>query len=305
MTMTCLLLGAASNSRAQGRFSGELETFFSAMKFKGPFIGRERGTRLLGVYDTGAWSFQLSYFLYPLCEYREIGESGVTYRAGSLAIRAGRFLPAIGQSEWYQQWHSGFIIVPQIEYTTFDGVPNRTRPVNGIDADYVFGKFRAQAGVHCKDLEEERLLASNLEQSFVRLQGYEGNVVAGVSYWADTKTFGSNRRNVTLDVRWTIPNLNLRGEYSWNHSATNKVHGGFIEAHYRLPGSEDVTLLGRQEFVTAKPGRTTGTLISVVGVKYRLPFDVFLAANYTFGPDMNRLFRGGGWSFLVYRSYRF
>jgi len=61
-----IALGTANLSLAQGRFSGEIETFFSAMKFKGPFVGRERGTRLTGVYDTGPWSFQLSYFLYAV-----------------------------------------------------------------------------------------------------------------------------------------------------------------------------------------------------------------------------------------------
>ena len=126
---------------------------------------------------------------------------------------------------------------------------------------------------------------SRVRGAAVRAQTYAGDLILGVSRWdgalQDTPTSpGLLPVHVTgLDVRYTRPQLLLRGEYLFGTLAGDHVRGWYLDAYYRLPQSPHWSLVGRLERL--KPGDDDPESHQItLGVRYVLSPDWTLAANW-------------------------
>ena len=97
-----------------------------------------------------------------------------------------------------------------------------------------------------------------LQGAAVRAQTYAGTAILGVSRWdgalQDVPTSPTLRRvgMTGLDLRYTRPQLLIRGEYLWGTLAGDRMRGWYVDTYYRLPGQERWGLAARLERL--KPG---------------------------------------------------
>ncbi len=149
-----------------------------------------------------------------------------------------------------------------------------------------------------------------------RVQLYRGNTILGLSHWAGSSStdFHSPGEQVThvsgLDIRYTLPRLVLRGEYMLGKLAGDNLNGWYLDAYYRLPKYEKMTLVARVE--QFKPGSDEFMSKQItLGARYTLTPEWILAMNWrrnngknypTWTPGTRK---GGDVFFQVYRKLSF
>ncbi len=122
--------------------------------------------------------------------------------------------------------------------------------------------------------------SSKISTGAVRAQTYFGDLIVGASYRDGSQstqqynsyygTFYDARQRVAMtgvDARYSRSHLVLRGEYIHQHIVGETCDGAYLDAYYRLPGVETVTLVGRIECLT-EDGEFHRQL--VVGARYTI-----------------------------------
>jgi hypothetical protein len=127
---------------------------------------------------------------------------------------------------------------------------------------------------------------NGVDGAALRLQTYAPpGLVLGVSGWSghlEEYPGQGTRERVDLagiDWRYTIPNLLLRGEAITGTMAGSHTKGAYLDAYYRIPGAERLTLVARGEMLkpdTVQPESQQITL----GCRWNLGPDWTLATNW-------------------------
>jgi hypothetical protein len=287
------------------QLNGSFEQFFSSAGFGASHKDRDRFSFLTVSATSGNWRADASYWYYPHCLYYDLDESGLTYQDSDLTVKVGRFRLPVGGSDWYDQWYSGFVQLPLIEYGLYEGFQMLERTHAGLEVESTLGPQKFQAALTSADPAHNRLWPDSIDRISGRYSVYSNGLIVGVSGFVSTDHDRSTAQCMAADVRWTVPNWIFRGEHIWYQSANQQQKGYYVEVSHRPKGWTDVTLVGRYEGIDVSRPTPNRLESWTAGARVRLPWDVTVQANYTGGPDMNRVFMGGAWSFGLYKVIQF
>jgi hypothetical protein len=286
-------------------FSGLIEQFTINGRFGKSLKTRDRFTRIAIAAETGKWEFKGTYWYYPFWGWYDLDETHISYREDNFSWRIGRFMPAIGLTDWEDQWYSGFNFLPLTQMSTFSGRKLGYRTVPGTEFSYQYGNEQIKASLTSSQMEQGRFLASRFDRASLRYTWYQNGLTLGASGLMDLSNHGSTEQMLAADARYTTGHWIFRGEYRTYLSPTRKVQGGYVDGTFRFPGAANFTLVGRAEVFRSQGTPKSSVIGYTLGAKARLPFDFVIYLNYSFGPDMNRIFLGQGWSIALNRSFRF
>lgn len=287
---------------------GSVEQIMTNGRFGGSEKTRDRLTKPTLIVESGNWALRGSYLYYPFCMWYETDETHLSYESNNFTWKFGRFITPVGQANWDTEWYSGFTFVPMIDLQFYHGFNFRERTTPGTSVEYVSGPYNFAASLSDPHTIPDRLLPHKLDRASLRTTWYHDGLQIGASGLFDTETFGSGEQMLSVDARFTIPNFQIRGEYLTYQSQTEHDKGFVVEASYRPPTSTDVTFVGRFEGIAGSPGSApakSNLETWTLGGKFRLPWDTRFLLNYTGGPDMNRVFLGGAWTFGLTKTLRF
>ncbi len=305
--MTALLLAgmAMAQDEQPVRLSGSFEEFFASAGWGDVYKSRDRFFRLSLNAEFGKWSATASYWDYPYCYWYEIDETNLKYEDNGFSAKIGRFRLPIGLSDWYDQWYSGFVQLPLVEYYFYGASQPLERTNTGIEAEQTLGAHRVQLAITDAEPLYNRVFAKRLDRLSGRYSYYDNGLTVGISGFVDSPGRGSNGTFTALDARYTIPNWILKGEQVWYRGTNQREDGYFVELSHRLKGLTNVTLVGRYEQIRIQEPAEKRMEAWTIGSRIRLPWEITVQANYTGGPDMNRVFFGGGWALGLYKDFRF
>jgi hypothetical protein len=301
----CLASLALAQGPEKPEFSGIIEQFFASGGFGDSHKTRDRFTRILGKVEWGKWEAKASFWYYPYCFWHERDETTIAYTEGNTRMRVGRFILPIGQATWDDQWYSGLVYIPHIQFANYQGRKILERTSVGAEIEHQMGPHQVKLALTSPRAEVNHILPSKWTRGTVRLSTYRDGVTYGVSAFADTESFGDDERLLAADIRLTRPQWVLRGEIIDYRSPGQKRSGYYIDLYVRPKGWTTVTFVGRYEVLRTKTASFSRRELWTAGAKFRLPEDIFFLANYTGGPDMNRIFLGGNWAFGLSKAVRF
>lgn len=285
---------------------GEFEQFFSSSGFGDSIKSRDRFSRLSLAATSGKWELFGSYWYYPHCLWYEMDESGLTYREGDFQATIGRIRVPVGNSTWYDDWYTGFVLVPLAHYTRYQDRYLLERTSVGMEAEDTFGPNTFKLAVTSADSEVNHLIPEKLDRLSGGWWWYGDGLTLGASGYFDTAEWGKQEQLLAADFRYTLPHFTFRGERIWYRGHDQNQDAWFVEASHRPAGWTDLTLVGRFEAANGKQAGNGYHLQSwTLGARLRLPYNVTAQANYTGGPDMNRIFFGGNWALGIYTVIQF
>jgi len=204
-----------------------------------------------------------------------------------LGVRAGRFRTPFGIYHRTDHGYSGFLRPPLIRYDGYFGLSNNwleegvTLTV-GVPQLFVEGSVSRP---HDVGFAKRR----NGTDGSIRLQGYRGAFVAGVSY-ARSNPYLSPRFAVGrqafagADVRWAHDSgVQARGELLKGHSYEGvSTTGWYVDGFLHRPGMGPFTVAVRGESLdyTAPSPRARSASRLTLGTRVRWPGPVTLQLNY-------------------------
>lgn len=284
------------------RLSGSFEQFFVSGKFFGDRVTRQRLTRTRVEANHGNFGLVGTYWQYPSCGFDDLDETHFNFQSRNFSAKAGKFLPPIGQTNWDDQWYSGFVFLPLVETATYGSGKILFRTVAGVQADVPSSAGTFQFSAFNSDQDARTINMSKLDRFTVRGQTTFKNAIFGVTRLSSPTSAGQGAQAWVTDIRWSVPQWIVKGEYMDYRQAGSDVRGFFFDAFHRPKGWSDVTLMSRVERLRDKTGQTSAW---TVGAKIRLPEEFFFNANYTAGPNQNSLMLGGGWSLGLFKIVNF
>jgi len=287
------------------QFGGYVEQFYVSGRLVGKIKTEDRFTRVNGSAEWKNWRLALSYWAYEFCGWRDLDETTIQYQSGRVSTKFGRFIPAIAQANWDDQWYSGFVYLPLAESQVYSGRRLLERTSPGAQVDIELPKGTLQVALIDADPQIRRPLPRSLDRASIRYQTTIGGVLTGVSSFGDSAVAGKTEQLRAIDFRYSKPQWITRGAVSSYQSKDQKIAAYFVDVYHRPKGWNDVTLLLRTEGASTKGVTKKEEYLITLGLKVKLPQEFLLNANYTFGAGSDRLTLGGGFAFGLIKNIRF
>ena len=172
-------------------------------------------------------------------------------RHGLVGIKAGRYRTPFGISSASDQGYSGFWRAPLIRYDGYFALSNDFLE-HGVDAIVGVPRLTVETSLGVPADVGESRRRRGLD-TVVRVQGFVGNLVAGVSYvrtlpYQDPVFAFGHARFTGIDARWMRSGVQLRGEWltgrPFNGTTTTGWYTDLLVHHV---GMGPVTAVGRVE----------------------------------------------------------
>lgn len=304
-TALCLAVSGAF-AQDEVRVSGQVEKHFVYGTLADEYRLADRYTRSLIDVEKGPWSLRAAYWSYPFCDFHEVDDTKLSYQGNGWSATIGRFRLPASPSNWYDQWTTGFNMLPMIEMGAMAGRQPYMRTIVGIKAEGQSGPHGWSVSLTDAAQLQDRLLPEKLDRASLRYTYFDGSTVYGVYGLFDTEDFGAEEQILGADFRWTAPGWTVRGHGLTHTSDIDKTRGYYVEAVHRPQGWSHVSLVGRwDEYWNEAVGASTKLESWLVGAKARLPDEWFVGLNYRGGPDRADLPLLGGWSIDLGKTFRF
>jgi hypothetical protein len=299
----CCVVHAQSNDDIRKvEVNGSVEQFFVGSRFLGSPTYRDRFTRVLVQAESGAWKATAAQWYYPFCRWDDLDETNLQYQSGKNTFKIGRFLPSLGQTNWDDQWYSGFVHLPLVESNVYNGRRLLERTSAGIQWEYRNNNDTLTISGIGKTAQSNNVFSNQIKRYTAHWQRFDNRSIYGLSILTDLDRREREEQMIVLDYRYTIPQWIFRGEYVNYSSQTDSSEGGFFDIYHRPKGWTDVTLVGRYESFASQKGRNS---YITPGVKIRTPYETTLSINYMSSPNINSTILGGGWALSINKTINF
>src|SRR5262249_33081532 len=174
------------------------------------------------------------------------------FRPGSalVGVRAGRFRSPFGIYNSSDHAYTGFLRPPLIRYDEYSGISNYFLE-HGADLVVGVSGVQVETALGAPADVGRAVRRSGLD-SIVRVQGYYGPIIAGVSH-IRTRSLRSaaedSRSDFTgVDLRWTYGGVQLRGEWMTGRPFEGaNTNGWYADAIVHLVPMGPVTAVARVE----------------------------------------------------------
>lgn len=279
------LLGTGLAGHAQTPITTELDLDLRARVAAVGASGSKlhTGALLIGAQPAPGWRVQVygthrygAYAVQKAFVEKDLGQNGGQVQAGLVRLPFGIYDPR-------ETYASGLIDYPMARGDYYYHSVDWGAPGVAWSGGTARGQIEA-AGMdgHGTGIWDNQ---THVRGAAARAQTYAGDAILGVSRWdgalQDLPT-SSVRRPVHmtgLDLRYTRPQLLLRGEYLFGTLAGDQMQGWYLDAYYRLPQHERWSLVARVEQL--KPGEDDpGSRQLTLGVRFVATPDWTLAANW-------------------------
>jgi hypothetical protein len=208
----------------------------------------------------------------------------------------------VGQSTWDDQWYDAANNLNPAEYWPLVKGLSLSSVVPSVAIVGHNGPEQIAISAFGIGPQKNKLLPSSLSVAAARYQRYSGPIIAGLSTAQDFAHAGRDASLYTADIRYTVPHIVTRAEYSWSTRTADRSKGGFLSLTYRPQHWSDGSLFYRYQVFKGTFGFQDHR--QILGVKVRAPLDFTVNLNYAIAPHQGAK-AGTGWSAQLYRVYRF
>lgn len=286
---------------------GEVQYTWLAGRREGRFLTQGNGGRVLISTEKGLWEATASYLFDNLYRVNQFDETNIAYRSDSNRIRIGRFLPKIGQSNWYDQWNSGFVFLPDVENWIYFGELSlwQTTPGAEIEIGLQSTKITLTA-LDNGGYKRNDVMPRRFDRQAMRIETYQHNLILGVSAYTNLAKLKDAPNLVGADFRTSGNHWVLRGEAMMGNRLDYYYRGFFVDLALRPPGQEKLTLLARYDTARFEyPPNVYKEWGITLGAKYVLPGNWSLSVNYIHGSFMPAMGFETGWALGLSKTIAF
>ena len=307
---------ALASCLCHAQLAGEFN--FSAVSGRGPshWLNQGHVSRLQVSYDSGPWRLVGSEFFYPFCDFNQLDETTLTYQAGPWRARAGRFIPVVGSSGWYDQWDTGYVFLPEIEHRYYFNRQTFWLTSLGADVEYRTGPTSITIGGVDSGNPADQAAPKSLRRLNARVQTMVKGVVVGAGAFIDPSE-PAGEKIFDIDFRAGWDHWTIRGAVMASTFDSDRYQGAFVDFAHRPPGQDWLTLIGRYEvsnenskagpspFGFPQPAIHRELHAFTFGSKVQLGSEWFLSVNYRTGTQRPPMGYQNGWVFGLNRTFRF
>ncbi len=221
----------------------------------------------------------------PAPSNTELYELYLEWGSARSRLLLGRFQIPFGIYNRSELYYSGLINPPFVKYYPQEG-PLLGRSEHGAAFVRAVGLWQIEAALFAQDGGLSTLVPSGGEGS-IRLQRFMGPLIVGVS---GLRGHGyappEGRREAAwftgIDVRYSRPQLVLRGEWITGSVPGASPHGLYVDLLYHPVRLHDFTFVGRTERVRGAPNNDVTYYRQTIGFKWDLGRGTTLAINQSF-----------------------
>lgn len=236
---------------------------------------------------------------------QQFDENYLEVHRGNLRWRIGRFRAAYGHSDWSECYYTGFARTPLLRDALLGASLRLNRLDTGMDVSGGTGPAQYQVGWIDARSGSYDVLSLRPDHLVARVQLYQDNLIVGLSALLEPgASSAKGTRLFGLDWRWSIPYMQIRGEFVKGNTSTGRAQGYYLDLFYHPPGLERTTFLARAEAITS-PVHDVGTgELYTVGVKQVI--SPLLTLSLTHGWGSGESARGArGWVLQMITFTRF
>ena len=290
MSAKWLLWGALMSASALGQETplevrGEVQYSWIAGRKNGKSIAQNHAGRAWLQIEKGPWELTGAYFFYPLCDFNQFDETTLAFRDKNFRFRAGRFLPKISQSNWYDQWNSGFVFLPDIEHWIYFGELSLWQTSPGAEAEFSLKNATVTLTALDDDGFAHNYLAPRrFDRQAVRIETFQRNWVLGGAIYGNASHAQDGQHLGGFDFRTSGNHWVLRGETLMGNKYDAYYRGFFTDLSVRPPGQDKLTLLARYDTSRFEFGGKVHRQAGItLGAKYDLPQNWVASINFIRG----------------------
>jgi hypothetical protein len=282
---------------------GELEYFYLGAPIEGHFRVIERTQRFSFSIEEQQFRAVFGYWWVGQFDVSELDETYLEYSGKDWSLLAGRHFTHFGLTDWYEQWYSGFVKSPFIHVIPMSSemLRFRARYDTSVIASSHIGDVDVEAGLTDPAGRAWQIGPDHLDHGFARAQTMVGPFIVGASALVggdDTAIYGA-------DIRWSIPNWQVRAEVMFDQLDGDDGSGFYVDLFHRPPGWTNATLLARWQAIDHPHAGGAFESMTTLGARFRLNDYTNFDANYSFGPESPFVQSQIGWCFQLRFSYRF
>ncbi|HZT42625.1 MAG TPA: hypothetical protein VFA07_10715 [Chthonomonadaceae bacterium] len=182
--------------------------------------------------------------------------------------QVGRFRSAFGHSDWSDLYYSGFVRFPLIRMTTLGKNFRLTRFDTGLSVRGEEKAVEYQIGWIDPFPRTYALLPNHPDHLIGRVQTYRGNLIVGLNALLKPDQLdAAGTRLFDLDFRWSVPQVQARGEFLTGQAQGRHAEGYYIDLFYHPVKLYRTTFLARLEGMSATGGDTGWSQLYTAGVK--------------------------------------
>lgn len=236
-----------------------------------------------------------------------LDENYVAVDRGAQGWRVGRFRSAFGLSDWSENYYAGFVHLPMLRTVALSPSLSLSRLDTGADWQGGTGALQYQLGLVDIQSRPYQPLPQRPDHFVGRVQTYRGNLILGFNLLV-AGSGGEQTRLAALDGQWSVPHMQIRGEYLIGQAGDRHPQGGHLDFFYHPPVLTRTTFLARAEALSAEytaggaygPGGAGEAEKQfarryTVGVKQILSPQFTLELNRSWGNDTELTDQGPGW----------
>jgi len=247
-------------------------------------------------------------FAAGLLEHRgvqQFDENHLEFHQGNLRWRIGRFRSAYGHSDWSECYYTGFVQTPLLRTMHLGPNLRLNRLDTGIDVaggtgatQYQFGWIDVQPGVY-------ELLPLRPNHLVGRMQFYQGDTIVGLNVLLEPSVWRTKGTHLWgLDWRWSVPHLQMRGEYVWGSTLAGRAQGYYLGLFYHPAELKRTTFLGRTEAMRSPVASVGAGELFTMGIKQILSPLITLSLTYSWGSGMaSREARGWALQWVTFTRF--
>lgn len=271
--VTVILLAGACSVRAQ--ISGTAEAYFVSNPQS---HGVLQSMSWLEVNDRINPHFKSTFSYTKTKTMETFDEAYVAWQNDFNIVRAGRIRTAFGFSNWSELFYTGFTHGALVRMRPINGRLGLGRDDTGVEATLGTPSLQWQTAIIDTQADRFRWVPSRFRAATVRLQSLAGPVIVGGDILDE---FAHGTGIAGVDLRWTAPRLQVRGEWMSGYGATKIGSGYYIDAAYRPFGWTWTQAVARNERFESVGGQKFQ--LNTLGVHQLLTQTLSCNVNYGWG----------------------
>jgi hypothetical protein len=238
----------------------------------------------------------------------QLDENYLEASGPGLRWRFGRLRSQFGHSDWDDYFYTGFVRPPLMRITPFAPGPVLARLDAGADIRGGSPTLEYTLGVIDAHAQSMDVFPRRPDHLVARAQTYVGGLILGLNALVNNRSGGAQTRLYDLDLRWSVPQLIVKGELLAGTMADRLARGYYLDLYFHPITLYKTTLLARVEGTRSEvsvSGPYGPTLafshprLVTVGVKQMVARWLRVDANHGWGNGAATARGATGWSFQI------
>lgn len=284
------------------RVSGVLEFYFWAYQEDGQ-VETDQRARWLSVNGTISKGLGFTAGQLAMKGFTLLDETCLEIGGDDGRLRVGRFRPAFGIFSWDDNWYGPLPHAPVARSASLGNGLIQARLDSGAQVSGGRGSLQYQVGIVDDASNRYQIMPKRPNHLVSRLQTDKGNVILGFNSLVSMANAGpGGTRLFGLDWRWTVPQIQVRGEVFGGRYRGGNISAYYADLYYHPIGLYRTTFALRAE---AAAGRQGAGQLYTIGARQVLSKALALQFSQAWGNALAPTESFRGWTMQAVTSAHF